>query len=81
MKGLVINNFSFDRESINTLKSMDYNNYPIVYILHDNKKKKSAYIGQTVQMRNRMKAHLKDEKKKGLDSVLLIAHENCNEFN
>ncbi|MDB0580783.1 DUF2075 domain-containing protein [Salinicoccus roseus] len=79
MKGLKINTLSFDNESINTLKSMDYNNYPIVYILHDNKKKKSAYIGQTVQMRNRMKAHLKDEKKKGLDSVLLIAHEMFNQ--
>ncbi|WP_271400965.1 DUF2075 domain-containing protein [Salinicoccus roseus] len=79
MKGLEINTLSFDNESINTLKSMDYNNYPIVYILHDNKKKKSAYIGQTVQMRNRMKAHLKDEKKKGLDSVLLIAHEMFNQ--
>ena len=79
MEGLKLETLPFNEMNIAKLKSMDCNNYPIVYILHDNKKKKSAYIGQTVQMRNRMRAHLKDEKKKGLDSVLLIAHEMFNQ--
>ena len=63
MEGLELSSLSFNKESINQLKGMDYNNFPIVYILH-NKGKKSAYIGQSVQMKNRMKAHLKDPKKK-----------------
>ncbi|WP_342387891.1 DUF2075 domain-containing protein [Salinicoccus bachuensis] len=79
MNELNLEYISLNKREIDVLKSMDYNNYPIVYILHSNKKKKSVYIGQTVQMRNRMKAHLKDEKKKGMDSVLLIAHKMFNQ--
>ncbi|MHC0551876.1 DUF2075 domain-containing protein [Salinicoccus sp. CNSTN-B1] len=79
MKGLELKSFPFDNKSVDTLKSMDYNNYPIVYILHNNDKKKHVYIGQTVQMRRRMKAHLKDKKKKDMDKVLLIAHEMFNQ--
>lgn len=78
MEGLELSSLSFNKTSINQLKGMDYDNFPIVYILH-NKGKKSAYIGQSVQMKNRMKAHLKDPKKKDLDRVLLIGHEMFNQ--
>lgn len=44
MEGLELSNLAFNKTSIDQLKGMDYNNFPIVYILH-NKGKKSAYIG------------------------------------
>ena len=42
----------FTKDRITELKSMDYNNYPVLYILHSNSKKLKAYIGGTVQIRN-----------------------------
>ncbi|MCG1009708.1 DUF2075 domain-containing protein [Salinicoccus sp. ID82-1] len=79
MTDLQLKALDFNEIGIRTLTGMNYNNFPIVYILHNNKKKQSAYIGQTVQMRNRMKAHLKDKNKQGLDKVLLVSHEMFNQ--
>lgn len=54
----------FTGDTIAGLKSMDYNNYPVVYILHNNSKKLKAYIGETVQIRNRLNSHRNDKRKK-----------------
>src|SRR5699024_1248480 len=66
------------RETIKELKSMDYNNYPVVYILHNNSKKLKAYIGETVQIRNRLNNHWKD-KKKTMDKAVIISHNHFNQ--
>lgn len=68
----------FKRETIKELKSMDYNNYPVVYILHNNSKKLKAYIGETVQIRNRLNNHWKD-KKKTMDKAVIISHNHFNQ--
>lgn len=67
----------FTKDRITGLKSMDYNNYPVVYILHSNRKKLKAYIGETVQIRNRLNSHWKD--KKAMDKALIISHEHFNQ--
>src|SRR5699024_4420325 len=78
MEGLEIKNLPFNKKNIDQIKGMDYNNFPIVYILH-NAGKRNAYIGQSVQMKNRMQSHLKDPAKTGLDRMLIIGHEMFNQ--
>lgn len=52
-------------------------NWPIVYFLND-KKVKDAYVGETTDVINRLKAHLKNNKKQNLSSVHLILSELFN---
>ena len=68
----------FTKDRITELKSMDYNNYPVVYILHNESKKLKAYIGETVQIRNRLNSHWKDKNKK-MDKAVIISHEEFNQ--
>lgn len=68
----------FTDKYVATLKHKPYRNYPIVYILH-NHGKKSAYIGESVQIRNRLNNHLKDNKKKSLNDAWLISHKEFNQ--
>src|SRR5699024_7872593 len=68
----------FNKGTIKDLKSMDYNNYPVVYILHNNSKKLKAYIGETVQIRNRLNNHFKD-KSKTMDKAVIISHNHFNQ--
>jgi uncharacterized protein len=49
MNQLTVEKKDFNLDHINQVKTVNLNNYPIVYILYNNKKKPSAYIGQTVQ--------------------------------
>lgn len=69
----------FTKDKISELKSMDYNNYPVIYILHNNSKKPRAYIGETVQIRNRLNNHKSDKAKKMLDKAVVISHEHFNQ--
>ena len=74
-----ISSFQFNRNSISGLSSAAFNNYPVVYILHNNQKKASAYIGETVQIRNRLYSHSKDPVKNKLDKAVVISHDHFNQ--
>ena len=53
------------------------NNWPIVYILK-NERLKEAYIGESINAINRMKQHLSSEQRRRLNSVIIIS---CDKFN
>nr|WP_240628575.1 hypothetical protein [Bacillus salacetis] len=55
MDELIVEKRDLNREHIAYIKTDHLNNYPIVYILYNDKKKPSAYIGQTVQAARRLK--------------------------
>lgn len=75
MNELVFEKREFTQDHVNVVKAMHINNYPIVYILYNEKKKPTAYIGQTVQGARRLKNHIDDEKRKSLNRFILIGHE------
>ncbi len=69
----------FNAGSLGALKKLDFNDYPVVYILHKNNSKPTAYIGESVQIRNRLGNHLNDpEKNKKLDEAIVIEHNMFN---
>lgn len=79
MSELVFENREFTPGHVNTLKTLHLNNYPIVYILYNEKKRPSAYIGQTVQATRRLRSHLEDTRRKDLNRSILIGHEKFNQ--
>lgn len=79
MNGLVFEKISFTRDHVNAVKTLHLNNYPILYILYNEKKRPSAYIGQTVQASRRLKKHREDKKRKNLSHSILIGHEKFNQ--
>ncbi|MGE7781555.1 DUF2075 domain-containing protein [Peribacillus sp. NPDC097264] len=79
MNGLVFEKRDFTPDHLHTLKTLHLNNYPILYILYNEKKRPSAYIGQTVQASRRLKTHLEDKKRKNLDRSILIGHKKFNQ--
>jgi uncharacterized protein len=64
MNELIVEKKDFSQEHLNHVKTVHLNNYPIVYILYNDNKKPSAYIGQTVQAARRLKYHLEDKKRR-----------------
>jgi DUF2075 family protein len=56
----------------------EFLSWPLVYFLNDNETKKNAYIGETTDVLNRMKAHSKSQDKKELTSVNLILSDLFN---
>ncbi len=70
MSELVFEKRDFRRDSNYNLKTVQLNNYPIVYILYNEKKRPSAYIGQAVQATRRLKNHLEDNRRKDLKTLL-----------
>lgn len=79
MNELVFEKREFTSDHVNVVKAMHINNYPIVYILYNEKKKPTAYIGQTVQAARRLKNHIDDEKRKKLNRFILIGHEKFHQ--
>jgi uncharacterized protein len=79
MNGLVFEKRDFTPDHVNTVKALHLNNYPIVYILYNEKKRPSAYIGQTVQASRRMRNHIEDKRRKNLSRSILIGHEKFNQ--
>jgi uncharacterized protein len=55
MNELIVEKKDFSHDHLNHLKTVHLNTYPIVYILYNDNKKPSAYIGQTVQAARRLK--------------------------
>ncbi|CAM4337285.1 DUF2075 domain-containing protein [Jeotgalicoccus halotolerans] len=78
-KNVEISTYQFNKTSISDLSSAKFNNYPVVYILHNDKKKSSAYIGETVQIRNRLNSHLKDSEKNKLNTAVVVSHDYFNQ--
>ena len=78
-KNVEISTYEFKRTSISDLSSAKFNNYPVVYILHNDKKKSSAYIGETVQIRNRLNSHIKDPVKSKLEKAVIVSHDHFNQ--
>ncbi|QST00402.1 DUF2075 domain-containing protein [Pontibacillus sp. ALD_SL1] len=79
MSELVFENRDFTWDYEHTVKQVHLNNYPIVYILYNEKKRPSAYIGQTVQATRRLKNHLEDKRRKNLNRSILIGHMKFNQ--
>jgi len=74
MSSIEILSWPLQQSAINQInKKQDFLNYPIIYILNG---KKEAYIGETVNFKTRMKAHMKS--RKNVDEVNLIKHEQFN---
>lgn len=78
-KNVEISTYEFNKNSISDLSSTKFNNYPVVYILHNDKKKSSAYIGETVQIRNRLNSHIKDPVKNKLEKAVIVSHDHFNQ--
>lgn len=79
MSELVFEMRDFSKDSDYTVKSIHLNNYPIVYILYNEKRKPTAYIGQTVHATRRLKNHLEDTRRKNLNRSILIGHKKFNQ--
>ncbi|MCY8402478.1 DUF2075 domain-containing protein [Bacillus sonorensis] len=79
MNELVFEKREFTSDHVNVVKALHLNNYPIVYILYNEKKKPTAYIGQTVQAARRLKNHIDDKKRKNLNRFILIGHEKFHQ--
>ncbi|KAA6447230.1 DUF2075 domain-containing protein [Bacillus swezeyi] len=79
MNELVFEKRQFTPDHVNVVKAMHINNYPIVYILYNEKKKPTAYIGQTVQAARRLRNHIDDNRRKSLNHFILIGHEKFHQ--
>jgi len=79
MDEFVIEEHPFDDKNIGNIKTKYLEQYPVVYILYNDKKKPEAYIGQTVQIERRMQDHLKNSQRKKLSDALVIGHEMFNQ--
>ena len=81
MSNIIIEHHAFDKNNLPKIESVYLNNYPIVYIIHnqcESKRRSKAYIGQTVQAQRRIQAHLEDKRRQDLTDALLIGHESFN---
>lgn len=79
-----MSNFIFEKHDFNSnellsIKSKFIDQYPIIYILYNNKMKPQVYIGQTVQVNKRMRGHLSNPKRNKLTDAMLIGHEHFNQ--
>lgn len=79
-----IHQYSFNQDIENNilLNHQDFLNWPLVYFLEEKNAKnqliRDAYVGETTDVVNRLKAHSKTEKKQNLNSVSLILSELFN---
>lgn len=78
-KKFSINHYNFDSELEKRIHEnhRDYLAFPMVYFIKD-KKQMDAYVGETTDVVNRMKTHLKTAKKQSLTSVDLIFSDYFN---
>ncbi|GAF23143.1 hypothetical protein JCM19047_2937 [Bacillus sp. JCM 19047] len=77
---ILIEKLVLNKTGLENVKPLStHNNYPIIYILFNDKKRPAAYIGQTVQAYRRLKNHIEDQKRKQLTQSILIGHEKFNQ--
>ncbi len=75
---LIVEKKSFNRQTLDEVKTVYLNDYPVVYILY-NHKRSVAYIGQTVHKNRRLHDHLNNPKRKIHNETILIGHEKFNQ--
>ncbi len=78
-KRFSINHYHFDSDIEKRIfeNHRDYLAFPLVYFIND-EKQKDAYVGETTDVVNRMKTHLKTTRKQSLTSVDLIISDLFN---
>ncbi len=69
-----IKEYNFDEEAVNLINTK-YINWPVVYLINNEKK---VYIGETSNVRERMKQHLKNPEKDFLKIINIIFDEKFN---
>ncbi|MEB8171507.1 MULTISPECIES: DUF2075 domain-containing protein [Staphylococcaceae] len=79
MENIKINYYDFNKNVLPDIKDPVLDGYPIVYILNNDLSHPEAYIGQTVQVKSRMKNHLTNKDRKKLDKMILIGHDKFNQ--
>lgn len=74
MSAIEILSWPFQKSAMNQINNkQEFLNYPVIYILNGNKE---AYIGETVQFKNRMKDHIKS--RGNINEINLIKHDEFN---
>ena len=69
----------FEKDTMKSMPTIAFNNFPVVYILHNDLGRPTAYIGESVHIRNRLRNHITDsEKQKKLDKATIIEHNHFN---
>lgn len=76
MNELSIRQIDFRIEDIKSVKEENLTDFPVVYLLND---EKEIYIGETTAVKNRLKQHLKNEKRNNLKKVSIIGHGKFNQ--
>lgn len=69
----------FNKEVLPDINDPILDGYPIVYILNNDNSHPEAYIGQTVQVKSRMKNHLMNKERMKLNKMILIGHDRFNQ--
>ncbi|MGJ9386089.1 DUF2075 domain-containing protein [Salipaludibacillus sp. CF4.18] len=75
---LIFEKGSFNRQALDQVQTVYLNNYPMVYVLY-NQKRKIAYIGQTVHKKRRLHTHLTNPKRHIHNETIVIGHEKFNQ--
>ncbi|SER01263.1 DUF2075 domain-containing protein [Piscibacillus halophilus] len=78
MSDIIFEKKKFNHSDLGEIHTVHLNNYPILYILY-NEKRTTAYIGQTVHATRRLKNHLSNPKRRIHDNTILIGHEKFNQ--
>ena len=67
---------NFEMPMCNDVKKWEYGeNWPVVYIIHNNQE---AYVGETTSVYLRITAHLKDDRRRGLEIIHFITDSDFN---
>ncbi|MFU1980810.1 DNA/RNA helicase domain-containing protein [Bordetella hinzii] len=74
-----VNRYRFSAKTLTEVETNAYaaNNWPLVYILSDEKSRR-AYVGETTDTVSRLGTHLKHPQKKSLTTVHLVSSERFN---
>lgn len=75
MEKLIIENIQLKKHEINLLSDNRLVNYPVVYILRNDK---NAYIGESIAVKKRMKQHLDNKQRASLTKLTIIGHNLFN---
>lgn len=79
MSEIILEQYPFKEDELNEISTMYLDDYPIIYILFNEKRRPEAYIGQTVQLKKRMKQHLKNKSRQKLTQSMFIGHQKFNQ--
>lgn len=55
-----------------------HTNWPVVYVIDGNRRPKKVYVGETTGAQKRLRQHLKNPKKQGLDSIRVVVDDTYN---